>query len=154
MTWQGLCVGLVSRRCDVYSYGILLMKTFTRKRPYEEMFQENLNMRSWVCKSLPVRPDDIIDGTLLQPEEIDFEKKLGRVSSILELALDCTAESPNERLNMKDVSCKTVAINSAGKFKGIDEETIGKTHLEVVQKSNRKSHLRPTVVEPRHILSN
>lgn len=132
----------------------MLMETFTRKRPNDEMFQENLNMRSWVCNSLPVAPDDIIDDTLLQLEEIDFDKKLCCVSSILELALNCTAESPNERLNMKDVCCKSVAINSAGKFEGIDEQTISKTHLEVVQKSNRKSHLRPTVVESGHILSN
>ncbi|XP_047262796.1 receptor kinase-like protein Xa21 isoform X1 [Capsicum annuum] len=96
-------VGLVSRRCDVYSYGIMLMETFTRKKPYDEMFQENLNMRIWVSNSLPVAPDDIIDDTLLEPEDIDFEKKLHCVSSILELALNCTAESPNERPNMKDV---------------------------------------------------
>ncbi|PHT90250.1 hypothetical protein T459_05363 [Capsicum annuum] len=79
----------------------MLMETFTRNRPYDEMFQENLNMRSWVCNLLAVAPDDIIDGTLLESEDIDFEKKLCCVSSILELALNCTAESPNERPNMK-----------------------------------------------------
>ncbi|KAM3362053.1 receptor kinase-like protein Xa21 [Capsicum galapagoense] len=96
-------VGLVSRRCDVHSYGIVLMETFTRKKPYDDMFQEDLNMRSWVCNSLPVAPHDIIDDTLLEHKDIDFEKKLCCVSSILELALNCTAESPNERPNMKDV---------------------------------------------------
>uniref|UniRef100_M1CRJ4 non-specific serine/threonine protein kinase n=1 Tax=Solanum tuberosum TaxID=4113 RepID=M1CRJ4_SOLTU len=96
-------IGLVSTRCDVYSYGIMLMETFTRKKPYDEMFQADLNMRRWICNLLSVAPDDIIDDTLLEPEEIDFKKKLHCVSSILELALNCTAESPYERPNMKDV---------------------------------------------------
>ncbi|KAG5622363.1 hypothetical protein H5410_007581 [Solanum commersonii] len=93
------------------------METFTRKKPYDEMFQEDLNMRRWIWNLLPIAPDDIIDhtrnvqcgsapiidDTLLEPEEIDFKKKLHCVSSILELALNCTAESPYERPNMKDV---------------------------------------------------
>ncbi|EYU43345.1 hypothetical protein MIMGU_mgv1a021933mg, partial [Erythranthe guttata] len=30
--------GLVSTRCDVYSYGVMVLETFTRKRPSDEMF--------------------------------------------------------------------------------------------------------------------
>ncbi|XP_060191812.1 receptor kinase-like protein Xa21 [Lycium barbarum] len=96
-------VGLVSRRCDVYSYGIMVMETFTRKKPYDEMFKENLSMRSWVYNLLHAALEEIIDVTLMEPEEIDFQKKLHCVSSILELALHCTTETPNERLNMKEV---------------------------------------------------
>ncbi|MCD9561011.1 hypothetical protein HAX54_019945 [Datura stramonium] len=80
--------GLVSRRCDVYSYGIMLMETFTRKKPYDKMFQENLSMRSWVCSSLYATPEDIIDAALLEPEEIDFKKNLRCASSMMELALN------------------------------------------------------------------
>ncbi|XP_060194010.1 probable LRR receptor-like serine/threonine-protein kinase At3g47570 isoform X2 [Lycium barbarum] len=96
-------VGLVSVRCDVYSYGIMVMETFTRKRPYDEMFKENSSMRSWVYNSLHAAPEEIIDVTLMEPEDIDFQKKLHCVSYILELALHCTTETPNERLNIKEV---------------------------------------------------
>ncbi|KAK4485312.1 hypothetical protein RD792_007947 [Penstemon davidsonii] len=42
--------GLVSTFVDVYSYGILLMETFTKKRPTDELFLGELTMKRWVSE--------------------------------------------------------------------------------------------------------
>ncbi|KAH0694823.1 hypothetical protein KY290_023115 [Solanum tuberosum] len=70
--------GLVSVKCDVYSYGIMLLETFTRRKPSD--FEGDLNLKQW-----------------------RLQKKLDVVSSIMKVALDCCVESPARRTNMKDV---------------------------------------------------
>ncbi|CAI9759059.1 unnamed protein product [Fraxinus pennsylvanica] len=45
--------GLVSSRCDVYSYGITLTEVFTRKKPSSESFSGDISLRSWVNDSMP-----------------------------------------------------------------------------------------------------
>ncbi|KAL7102810.1 hypothetical protein ACP275_08G140900 [Erythranthe tilingii] len=97
--------GLVSTRCDVYSYGVMVMETFTRKRPSDEMFGGDLTLKSWVESSLNNNESssEVIDANLLNTEnEQGFEKKVQCVSSILELALKCCAESSGDRINMKE----------------------------------------------------
>ncbi|CDP21589.1 unnamed protein product [Coffea canephora] len=45
--------GLVSRMCDVYSFGIMLMETFTRTKPSDEKFTGNSSLKLWIKDSMP-----------------------------------------------------------------------------------------------------
>ena len=95
--------GMVSVMGDVYSYGILLMETFTRKKPTDDIFQGEMSMKCWVHDSLSNSLTEIVDANLLEKVDQEFTAKEKCVSSIMGLALECTAESPEERINMKDV---------------------------------------------------
>ncbi|XVF23058.1 hypothetical protein REPUB_Repub13aG0005200 [Reevesia pubescens] len=95
--------GFVSVKCDIYSYGILLIETFTKKKPTDEFFTDAMTMRHWVKRSLSSGMIDIVDANLLTREDEYFIVKANCISSIMELALVCSAELPEERKDMKDV---------------------------------------------------
>ncbi|XP_071921472.1 uncharacterized protein [Coffea arabica] len=95
--------GLVSVKCDVYSLGIMMMEVFTRMNPSNEMFGENLSLRSWVLDSMANALAQIIDANLLSTTDDHFLEKLDCISSIMKVALNCTRESPGERSNIQDV---------------------------------------------------
>ncbi|PHU19103.1 hypothetical protein BC332_10254 [Capsicum chinense] len=93
--------GLVSTKCDVYSYGVMLLETFTRRKPIE--FEGDLRLNQWVSYSLSDAVMDVVDANLVTPMGKGFQKELDVVASIMKVALDCCAESPARRTNMKDV---------------------------------------------------
>ncbi|KAM3394278.1 hypothetical protein P3S68_003280 [Capsicum galapagoense] len=92
--------GLVSTKCDVYSYGIMLLETFTRRKTNN--FERDLSLKQWVSHSLSAVMD-VIDIHLVTPTGNHLWKDLDVVASIMKVALDCCAESPTRRTNMKDV---------------------------------------------------
>ncbi|XP_027111974.2 uncharacterized protein [Coffea arabica] len=95
--------GQVSTRVDVYSFGIVLMETFSRMKPSDEMFKDDLSLKSWIEESLPNATTQVIDANLLGRQDEHFNEKLECISVIFKLALSCCAECPRDRTNMKDV---------------------------------------------------
>ncbi|KAB1227493.1 hypothetical protein CJ030_MR1G010281 [Morella rubra] len=93
--------GIVSSRGDVYSYGILLIETFTRKQPTDSMFDGEMSLKNWIVESLPTSVIEVCDANLLRNES-DYTATEECLSSILELALGCCADLPEERINMKN----------------------------------------------------
>ncbi|KAJ8545199.1 hypothetical protein K7X08_017782 [Anisodus acutangulus] len=94
--------GLVSTSCDVYSFGIVMMEAFTRRRPSDEMFTGDLSLKHWANDLLPTGVTQIMDADLVRPKEEPLNAKLQCLASVMELALSCTSVSPDARINMKE----------------------------------------------------
>nr|XP_027088440.1 probable LRR receptor-like serine/threonine-protein kinase At3g47570 [Coffea arabica] len=95
--------GLVSAKCDIYSFGIMIIEVFTRTNPKSEMFSEKLSLKSWVANSIPDELAHVIDANLLKESDEYFGEKLSCIASIIKVALGCTMESPRERSSIQDV---------------------------------------------------
>lgn len=104
----------VSVQGDVYSYGILLLEMFTGKAPTDADFNEGLNLHTYVEMALAKQVVDIMDPKLLsewgeETHHLDPSTKEIRmravecVSSALRVGIQCSMESPKERMKMEDV---------------------------------------------------
>lgn len=76
------------------------METFTRKKPTENMFDGDLSLVKWVEESLLHQVTEVVDSNLITE---NFSAVKDCVSSIMELALNCVANSPEERKPIQDV---------------------------------------------------
>ncbi|KAF7132136.1 hypothetical protein RHSIM_Rhsim09G0173700 [Rhododendron simsii] len=106
--------GRTSTEGDIYSYGILLLEMLTGKRPTDELFTSRQSLHEFCKVALPERVMDIIDPRMLLEEttegENDSQKERVRQDKIREcsvslvrIGIACSAESPSERMNIKDV---------------------------------------------------
>lgn len=67
------------------------------------MFGGDLSLKFWIECSVPQSTSGVIDANLLMDlDEERGDKIVALTSSILELAVKCCADSPNERINMEE----------------------------------------------------
>jgi Protein tyrosine and serine/threonine kinase len=93
---------------DVYSYGILLLETFTGISPTDERFDDNLSLQKHVEMAFPEQIMDIIDTKIFSG--IDEEEQLvapenvySGLITVIQCGLLCSNVSPKDRISIKDV---------------------------------------------------
>ncbi|TYH21519.1 hypothetical protein ES288_A04G050400v1 [Gossypium darwinii] len=94
---------LMKHTMTLATIGYMHQETFTKKKPTDNFFAEERTIRHWMESSLPQRAIEIADVDLLKREDEYFIVKANCISSIMELALNCSAELPEKRKDMKDV---------------------------------------------------
>ncbi|XP_058008012.1 probable LRR receptor-like serine/threonine-protein kinase At3g47570 [Hevea brasiliensis] len=116
----------VSTSGDIFSFGILLLEMFTGKRPTDHIIKDGMNLHNFVKKALPEEVTQILDPKNnlphIQPHANAtsvHNHNLGNMRnnmfiecliSIFEIGISCSAESPQERLNIGDIVAQLSSI--------------------------------------------
>ncbi|XP_028774319.1 probable LRR receptor-like serine/threonine-protein kinase At3g47570 [Neltuma alba] len=97
---------------DTYSFGIILLQLFSGRSPTDDHFAGGLSLTRWVQSAFPDKTLQVIDPQLLSHifhnglADRGPSLQLDCVNGILGVGLSCTADSPDERLKMKDAATK------------------------------------------------
>ncbi|XP_043817060.1 putative receptor-like protein kinase At3g47110 [Manihot esculenta] len=99
---------------------------FTGKRPTHEIFTDGLDLHNFVKAKLPGQVRQVVDPTLFTPGEVEAATTAAAenmddceciedsveecVVSVLQIGLACSAEVPQDRMNMRDVTSKLNSI--------------------------------------------
>ncbi|PHT61772.1 hypothetical protein T459_34376 [Capsicum annuum] len=100
---------------DMYSFGILILEIFTGRRPTDTFFQASSGLHHFAETALTEKVMEILDKTAfhgkMMSKATDGEDYWGSISKekmeclvgIIEIGVACSAESPKDRLTMRQV---------------------------------------------------
>ncbi|XWS53007.1 hypothetical protein CRYUN_Cryun11dG0120800 [Craigia yunnanensis] len=104
---------------DMYSFGILLLEMFTRKRPTDDMFKDGLTLHHFAKMALPDQVVEVVDPLLLvgdneeengsssrNPRRAHMEETKMKecLISILRVGIACSVESQKDRMDIVDAA--------------------------------------------------
>ncbi|KAF3671522.1 putative gibberellin 2-beta-dioxygenase 7-like [Capsicum annuum] len=107
---------------DMYSFGVLILEIFTGRRPTDTLFQASSSLHHFLETTLPEKVMEILDKTAFHGEMISEatygeeyrasikKEQMECLIGILEIGVACSAESPRDRLTMRQVHGKLTLI--------------------------------------------
>ncbi|XP_023768872.1 probable LRR receptor-like serine/threonine-protein kinase At3g47570 [Lactuca sativa] len=96
---------------DIYSFGILMLESFTGKRPTDSMFSSSLNLHDFVKIAMPYKVMEITDPVLFETRKEENMTENAQhhgpieefLTSIYLIGTACSMELPRDRLHIKNV---------------------------------------------------
>lgn len=90
----------VTEKCDIYSYGVVVLELLTGKTPVQPLDLEG-DLVTWVRRYIQSHSMDpgIFDSRL----DLEDQNIVDHMFMVLKIALLCTNMSPGDRPSMRDV---------------------------------------------------
>lgn len=104
----------VTTKADVFSFGVIVMEFLTKKRPTGS-FEESgvpVTLQQYIKKCLDHGSEGFahfLDPHLISSVETDVEEE--KLVKLLELALSCTQQNPDDRPDMNEVLTALLKIS-------------------------------------------
>ena len=89
----------VTEKCDLYSFGVVLLELVTGRRPIEEEYGEGKDIVYWVSTHLNNRQDVI----KVLDDKVASEVVQDAMIKVLKVAIACTKKLPTLRPTMREV---------------------------------------------------
>ncbi|KAF7830078.1 receptor-like protein kinase HSL1 [Senna tora] len=109
-------------KCDVYSFGVILMELITGKKPVESEFGENRNIVYWVSNKVDSKEgaSEVLDKRLVGSYKEEMIQ-------LLRIAIRCTYKAPALRPTMKEVVQVLIKADPSSKLSNKTKETSNST---------------------------
>ncbi|KAK9058898.1 hypothetical protein SSX86_023743 [Deinandra increscens subsp. villosa] len=99
---------------DIYSFGILILESFTGKRPTDDMFSNGLNLHDFVKMAIPHQGMEITDPILFETKHEEnvteddhyckmYEPVEESLNAVYQIGIACSMEFQRDRIDIKKV---------------------------------------------------